>query len=229
MARRNKLTKFSEILSFPNVVENYDPETPILLKSMDEEVSLKGRWKKDFFKNDHKLVVELACGRGEYTIALGRDNPTINFLGVDIKGARIWKGAKQALTEGLTNVGFLRCKIEMIENFFGEGEIDEIWITFPDPFHAKENRRLTAHRFLNNYLQITSPDAILHLKTDDETLYDWSLESLNKYNANILYHSSDIYSSPLLYHELTHKTYYETLNLGRGKTIKYIRFTLPKS
>jgi tRNA (guanine-N7-)-methyltransferase len=229
MARKNKLTKFSEILTFPNVVENYEPKIPKLLKSMDEEIDLKGRWKRDFFKNENKLVVELACGRGEYTVALGRDNPNVNFLGVDIKGARIWKGAKQALTENLTNIGFLRCKIEMIEHFFTSEEIDEIWITFPDPFHAKENRRLTSHRFLDIYKRITSLDALIHLKTDDDTLYEWSIESLKAYKAIISYQSSDIYSAPLVYSELTHKTYYEVLNLRRGKTIKYIRFCLPKT
>lgn len=229
MPRRNKLTKFSEILSFPNVVENYDPEDSVLFIDLDREIELKGKWKKDFFKNDNKLVVELACGRGEYTIALGRENPDVNFIGVDIKGARIWKGAKQALTENLTNIGFLRCKIEMIEKFFAQGEIDEIWITFPDPFPAKENRRLTAHRFLDSYKRITSANAIVHLKTDDEPLYEWSIKSLADYNADMIYHSSNIYFSPLAYKELSYKTYYEILNLGRGKTIKYIRFSLKEA
>ncbi len=227
MARRNKLTKFSEVLSFPNVVENFEPSEPILMISDNETIDLKGRWKSDFFKNENPLILELACGRGEYSLALGRTNPNINYLGVDIKGARIWKGAKAALDEGLDNVKFLRCKIETILNFFQEHEVDEIWITFPDPFHGKENRRLTAYSFLDRYRKLLKPNGIIHLKTDDDILYEFTLESISSYaHTDLLYANDDIYASTLLYPELEHKTYYELQHLGKGKKIKYVRVQL---
>ena len=162
-----------------------------------------------FFHNDNRLILELACGRGEYSLALGRNNPTNNYLGVDIKGARIWKGARNAINDGLTNVGFLRCKIETISQFFNEQEIDEIWITFPDPFHAKENRRLTAHNFLDRYKKLLKPGGIIHLKTDDDILYDFTLESIASYpSATLLYENNNIYASELIFPDLEHKTYY---------------------
>jgi tRNA (guanine-N7-)-methyltransferase len=224
MARRNKLTKFSEVLAFPNVVENYEPSEPVLIYAKDETIDLKGKWKSDFFKNNNPLVLELACGRGEYSLALGRANPNSNYLGVDIKGARIWKGAKAALDEGLNNVKFLRCKIEVILNFFAEHEVDEIWITFPDPFHGKENRRLTAHSFLARYRKLLKPGGIIHLKTDDDILYEFSLESIISFeHTTLLYNNDDIYSTELINPDLEHKTYYETQHLGKGKKIKYVK------
>lgn len=227
MARRNKLQKFSEILSYPNVVENYNPEEPKLVIDDGVEVDFKGRWKEAFFKNDNELILELACGRGEYTLALGADYPDQNFLGVDVKGARIWKGAKFALLNNLTNVGFLRTKIEQIDLFFGPGEVDQIWITFPDPFLGKENRRLTAHSFLDRYKKFLKPGGLVHLKTDDDTLYEFTLDQIGKYpGANLLYEASDIYSEPLKYKFLEYKTYYEIMHLGKGKKIKYIQFII---
>lgn len=227
MARRNKLTKFSEVLEFTNVVENFDPQLPILTLSATKEVDLRGKWRTDFFNNENKLILELACGRGEYSLALGRNNPTTNYLGVDIKGARIWKGARNAINDGLFNVGFLRCKIETITNFFNEKEIDEIWITFPDPFHAKENRRLTAHYFLDKYKKLLKPGGIIHLKTDDDILYDFTLESIASYHgAILLYNNNNIYASELISPDLEHKTYYEFQHLAKGRTIKYVRFTV---
>lgn len=227
MARRNKLTKFSEILSFRNVVENFDPANDVLEIDADTPVNLVGKWRESFFERPLPLVLELACGRGEYALALARNDKSNNFLGVDIKGARIWKGAKIALTENLTNVGFLRCKIEKINSFFAEDEVSEIWITFPDPFLAKENRRLTAPSFLDRYKKLLKKGGIIHLKTDDETLYNFTLEVLDTYpGAKILYHNHDIYADKLAFDVLEHKTYYEMMHLGRGKTIKYIRFTI---
>lgn len=227
MGRRNKLTKFSEILSYPNVVENYDPTNDILDISEEETIDLKGRWKSMFFKNEKPLILELACGRGEYTLALSRAYAENNYLGVDIKGARIWKGATAAIEEKLDNAGFLRCKIEKISSFFESGEVDEIWITFPDPFPSKENRRLSAPAFLDRYRQIIKKGGIIHLKTDDTDLFDFTMQSLQNYEgADIIYHSYDIYKSALAYPELTYKTYYELLHMGKGKNIKYVRFTL---
>jgi tRNA (guanine-N7-)-methyltransferase len=223
MSRKNKLQKFADVLSFRNVVENFDFLNPKLTIGIGEDIDLKGKWKALFFKNENPLILELACGRGEYTVALAKSYPNINFLGVDVKGSRIWKGAKSALD--FPNAGFLRTRIEQISLFFDSGEVDEIWITFPDPFIFKERNRLTHHNFLNLYAQILKPGAIIHLKTDDATLYKSSLESFNSWNhGTIVFHDDDIYSKDLYIPELIHKTYYEELHQGLGKTIKYIQF-----
>ena len=141
MGKKNKLKKFADLLSYPNVYENYDPKFPALLKNKDTEADLKGRWASDHFHNNHPIILELACGRGEYTEALAEAYPECNFIGVDVKGARIWQGATSALEKKLFNAAFLRTRIEQISLFFGENEINEIWITFPDPFlrESKEN------------------------------------------------------------------------------------------
>ncbi len=229
MSKRNKLQKFADLLSYPNVYENFDPLVPEIKGKDGEIVDMKGQWVKKHFKNDNPLVLELACGRGEYTLGLSRMFPEKNFIGVDIKGARIWKGAGIALNEGLTNAAFLRMRIEQITNFFAPEEISEIWITFPDPFlrKSKKNRRLTSPRFLDRYKKILSKNGVIHLKTDEPNLYEYSLEVLNEYpGATIDYHDDDIYSKPLPIEELSLKTYYEKMHLEAGKTIKYIRFFL---
>ena len=141
MGRKNKLRKFSEVMEFRNVVENFDYHQPQLTWGINETIDLKGRWSSEFFNNEKPLVLELACGRGEYSLALGEHRPTNNYLGVDVKGARIWKGAKMAIDRGLSNVGFLRTRIEQLALFFAEAEVSEIWITFPDPFFAKRKKQ----------------------------------------------------------------------------------------
>lgn len=227
MAKRNKLQKFAEIFSYTNVVENYDPEFPKLLHGPNKEVVFKGSWDKQFFNNDKEIVLELACGRGEYSLALARNDQTKNYLGIDVKGARIWRGATNAIEESLTNVGFFRTKIEQIDLFFGPTEVSEIWITFPDPFYGKENRRLTAHSFFERYKKLLKPGGIIHLKTDDEPLYLFSKEQIESYpGGKILYSNNDIYAKPLDFSELQHKTYYELMHLGNEKSIKYLRFTI---
>ena len=226
---KNKLKKFRDLLTFPNVYENYDPKFPRLLLDKDTEVEMKGQWKTFHFKNQNPLVLELACGRGEYTVALASAFPDVNFLGVDVKGARIWKGAAYALENHLHNAAFLRTRIEQIALFFDENEVDEIWITFPDPFlrESKENKRLTSARFLDTYKKFLKPGALLHLKTDDPTLYEFTLETIGKYpGATLLYHKDDIYSDELDFPELTFKTYYERSHLADGRKIKYIRFKI---
>lgn len=226
MTRRNKLLKFSEILEFPNVLENYNYKDDYLTTGPDTQVKMKGRWKDRFFKNDHPLTLELACGRGEYTNALAQDYPERNFLGLDIKGARIWKGAKIALEQELNNVGYLRTKIEMIENFFEQGEVDEIWITFPDPFLKDRNinRRLTAPPFLDRYNKVLKDGGTIHLKTDDPTLYEYTLETLaGRADYTITYYNDDIYAGDLIIPELNYKTYYEKKHLDRGRRIKYVQ------
>ncbi len=229
MSKKNKLKKFADLLVYPNVYENYDPKYPRLLKNKDEEVDLKGKWASDHFHNSQPIILELACGRGEYTEALAEAFPDYNFIGVDIKGARIWQGATSVLEKGLSNAGFLRTQIEQIALFFGESEIDGIWITFPDPFlrESKENKRLTSTRFLDLYKKIICPGALLHLKTDDLTLYEFTLNTLSVYSgAEVIYHNSDIYSDTLAFDELSYKTYYEKEHLSDGRKIKYIRFTI---
>ncbi len=229
MSRRNKLQKFAEVLSFPNVFENFDPKNPQLVGKDGQPVELKGRWAAAVFGNDHPLTLELACGRGEYTLGLARRFPRRNFIGVDIKGARIWKGAKTALNEGLANAAFLRTRIEQIDLFFAPAEVDEIWITFPDPFlkKSKANRRLTSPVFLERYRRILRPGGLVHLKTDEPRLYEFSLEVLGTQpDVEILFHHDDIYAHPLPFPELELKTYYEAMHLEADKTIKYIRFRL---
>jgi tRNA (guanine-N7-)-methyltransferase len=229
MSKRNKLQKFAELLTFPNVYENFDSGQPRLTDSQGEPINLKGKWASDHFQNDQPITLELACGRGEYTLGLARRYPERNFIGVDVKGARIWKGAKIALEEGLQNVAFLRTRIEQITHFFGIDEINEIWITFPDPFlkDSKENRRLTSANFLWEYRKILQKEGVAHLKTDEPNLYEFTLEVLQAdQNAQVLYHDSDIYKKNLPIPELELKTYYEAMHLAAGKTIKYIQFKL---
>ncbi|MBK7872564.1 MAG: tRNA (guanosine(46)-N7)-methyltransferase TrmB [Saprospiraceae bacterium] len=229
MGRRNKLQKFSDLLRFPHVYENFDAENPGLIGANGESIDLKGKWAAQHFKNDRPITLELACGRGEYTIGLAQRYPERNFIGVDIKGARIWKGANAAQEKGLENVAFLRTRIEQIALFFAPEEISEIWITFPDPFlrDAKSNRRLTSPFFLDQYRKILKKEGIVHLKTDEMNLYKFTLETLAAdANAELLYCDDDIYARALPFPELELKTYYETQHLAEGKTIKYVRFKL---
>lgn len=229
MGKKNKLKKFDDLLSYPNVYENYDPKYPKLLINKDTEANMKGVWASSHFKNDNPVILELACGRGEYTEALATAYPEQNFIGVDVKGARIWQGATNALNKGLGNAAFLRTRIEQIALFFDQHEVAGIWITFPDPFlrESKENKRLTSSRFLDQYQHIIQKGAIIHLKTDDTTLYEFTLDTLNNYvGANIIYCNNDIYAQPLAFEELQYKTHYEMEHLADGRKIKYVRFTI---
>jgi tRNA (guanine-N7-)-methyltransferase len=229
MGKKNKLKKFSDLLSYPNVYENYDPKFPKLLIGENMEAEMKGLWAESHFKNNHPIILELACGRGEYTEALAAAYPNQNFIGVDVKGARIWQGATNALNKDLINAAFLRTRIEQIALFFSASEIEGIWITFPDPFlrESKENKRLTSARFLDQYKKIIKKGALIHLKTDDSTLYEFTLETLSKYDgSNIIYQNNDIYAQDLAYEELNYKTHYEKEHLADGRKIKYIRFTI---
>ena len=228
MARKNKLQKFADLLTFPNVYENFDHKNPELIWK-GQPAELKGSWAKTHFGNANPITLELACGKGEYTVGLAKQNPDRNFIGVDIKGARIWKGAKQALEEQVGNAAFLRTRIEQIELFFAPEEISEIWITFPDPFlrKSKANRRLTSSPFLASYRKILKKDGLVHLKTDEPNLYAFTLETLQADpKATILYHDDDIYAKPLPIPELEIKTFYEKMHLAESKTIKYIQFRI---
>lgn len=226
---KNKLKKFKEIQGFDFVFENPDPKNPKLLRLEEEEVHLKGKWASSFFENENPIILELACGRGEYTVAMAQTFPQKNFIGVDIKGARIWKGAIEVDKNQYKNAAFLRSRIEQINLFFGDQEIDEIWITFPDPFTraSKENKRLTSQAFLKRYKPILKPGALIHLKTDDEGLYRFTLDVLSEWeNARIHYQNENIYAEEIAFAELNFKTYYEKAHLEVGRTIKYIRFSI---
>jgi len=188
---------------------------------------LKGKWAKEFFKNDNPIVLELGCGKGEYTVALAGRNANVNYIGVDIKGARLYSGAKEALEKGLKNVAFLRTNIEIITQFFGHDEVAEIWLTFPDPQMKKTRKRLTSTQFLNRYKLFLKPGGIIHLKTDSnfQYVYTHALVHLNRFE--VIAETDNLYDSELLNEMLEIKTFYEKQWLNRGIKIKYIAFTLP--
>ena len=235
MSAKNKLQRFAELETLTNVYQARAGEQyphiwdDFYLTGIGEErVELKGQWGSKHFKNDNPIVLELACGKGEYTRHLAAAYPGKNFIGVDIKGNRIWRGAVEALRNEQENVAFLRTQIEHLTNYFAKGEVSEIWITFPDPFLrlSKAQKRLTSSRFLAIYRQVMNEGSIVHLKTDDPTLYEFTLETLAEEKITPLYTDFDIYSKPLPYPELEWKTYYEGLHLADGRKIKYTRFSL---
>ena len=208
---KNKLARFEQNLTFKNMVQV--PE------------AMAGKW-SDFFKNDNPITLELACGHGAYTVGLGRMFKEKNFIGIDRKGARMWKGAKTALEENLENVAFMRIQIDHCAEHFAKNEIDEIWITFPDPQPNKDRKKLTHPMFLNRYKQFLKPEGILHLKTDDDHLFEYTLELINDQGFQILEQSRDIYAMDTIKEELKIKTYYELKWLETGKKIKYIKFKI---
>ena len=208
--------------SYPNVFQ-YSFEA---LKS--GEFSMKGKWNVDYFKNNHPIVLELGCGKGEYTTGLARIYPDKNFIGIDIKGARMWTGATEALNENLANVAFLRTHIELINLFFAENEVSEIWITFPDPQMNKTNKRLTSTRFMKEYSRILKPGGMIHLKTDSNFLHTYTLAMAKENLLDILFNTSDLYNSELDDEILNIQTYYEQQWRARGINIKYIKFICPK-
>jgi len=229
MSGKNKLKKFADLSTFHNVFQNHDIRQPELIDANNEKVEMKGNWNTRYFKNEHPIVLELACGKGEYSVGMAKQNPDTNYIGVDIKGNRIWQGATDAMDLDLKNVAFLRTRIEQIELFVAPNEVDEIWITFADPFlkKGKSNRRLTSPPFLDRYRKILKPGGLVHLKTDEKRLSDFTLEVIEADPAtNLLYYKEDIYSEPLDFPELEIKTYYEKMHLVKGKTIKYLRFTI---
>lgn len=219
MGSKNKLKRFRENETFPNVIQPTRDE-------IIDGLSLKGQW-RSFFKNNNPILLELGCGKGEYTIALARQNPNFNYIGIDIKGARFWRGAKTALKENLTNVAFLRTQIELIDLCFGENEINEIWITFPDPQikFKRMKHRLTNPGFLRKYQHILTPEGVIHLKTDSKFLHGYTLGLLQEGNHEILYTHHNIYKNPSAPEEATLiKTFYENQFLEKDKAITYLQF-----
>ena len=192
-----------------------------------EDHTLKGLWNTSFFRNNNPIILELGCGKGEYTVSLGRQYPDCNFIGVDIKGARMWKGAKEAIEQNLTNVAFLRTNIELIDRFFATGEVDRIWLTFPDPQMKNTRRRLTSVFFMEKYRKILKPEATIHLKTDSNFQYNYTLEMLRKNKLEILTNIQDL---PLASDNiLSIQTFYEKQWRERGIPIKYLVFRLNES
>jgi len=220
---KNKLKRFRENEQFQNVIQ------PSREELTNNEFALKGNWSRDFFKNDHPIVLELGCGKGEYTVELARQNPDKNFIGVDIKGARFWRGAKTAIEEGMDNVAFIRMQIELIEYVFASAEVSEIWITFPDPQikYKRTKHRLTNAEFLIRYKNILKVDGLMHLKTDSEFMHGYTLGLLHGQGQEILYAHHDIYSNEYSPKAVTGiQTFYEKQYLEKGKPITYIQFRI---
>lgn len=209
----------------PNVIEPSMED----IKSGDK--LYKGKWSEKVFNNSFPIVLELGCGKGEYSVGLARMYPEKNFIGVDIKGARMWVGAGQALKEGMNNVVFLRTKVDFITQLFAENEIDEIWLTFSDPQPNKPNKRLTSPYFIDRYKKILKKDGVVHLKTDSDLLFEYTVGEINNQGYESKYITKDVYSElgafPLEFQEiLKFKTHYETLFTQRGSIIKYAQFSI---
>ncbi len=218
---KNKLARFAENETFANLFQlSYEQITK-------EGFALKGKWNQEFFKNDNPIVLELGCGKGEYTVGLAKKYPNKNFIGIDIKGARLWRGCKTSNEDNMTNVAFVRTHIQMIESYFAQQEVSEIWITFPDPQLKKPNKRLTCERFLKLYSNILKTDGIIHLKTDSQELYEYTKdEVLIPSKREIIYNTSDLYSSDFKEDVVEIQTFYESMYLKIGKPITYLKFKL---
>jgi tRNA (guanine-N7-)-methyltransferase len=213
---KDKLKRFAEIATFSNVIQ------------LEAGLPNKGQWSSGFFKNNHPLVLELACGKGEYTVNLARLFPDKNFIGIDYKGNRIWRGAKTAVEENIPNVAFLRIQIENLIDYFAPAEVDEIWITFPDPQPqiSREKKRLTSPRFLEKYKLVLKPGSFVNLKTDNDGLHAYTAEKLAEAGITPLIKTEDLYHSPYADEILSIKTYYEKKYLQDNKNINYLKFAL---
>jgi tRNA (guanine-N7-)-methyltransferase len=219
---KNKLARWNELASFDNVIQ------PEISDVSGKDHPVKGKWNHGVFKNQNPLVLELGCGKGEYTVGLAIRFPGKNFIGVDIKGARMWRGAKTSHEHELTNVAFLRTRIEFINSFFKTDEVDEIWITFPDPHPGRRNsnKRLTSPFFLNSYRQFLKNNGLIHLKTDNIELYNYTKNIISHNNLVTLSATSDLYSGNISDDILSIRTHYEKIFLDEGMKITYIRFCL---
>ena len=225
---KGKLAKFEAMRSMPNVFQNFSWHEPQLINHLGNEMSLKGQWHEQVFGNNNPIILELACGYGEYTVGMAQRCPNHNFIGIDIKGNRIYTGAQYLLDQRISNAVFLRSSIELLPHFFDTAEINEIWIPFPDPFRrdSKSKRRLTSAYFLNIYRQFLVPNGVVHLKTDSDILYDFTLQTIAENACHLLEEHYDLYSTAAD-NELLHiKTRYERLNLSGASTFKYIKFSL---
>jgi len=220
---KNKLKRFNENATFSNVFQ------PLREEITDETFKLKGKWNADFFKNDNPIVLELGCGKGEYSVSLGERFPEKNFIGIDIKGARFWRGAKTALENDMNNVAFIRTQIELIDLLFEENEVSEIWITFPDPQikYKRTKHRLTNEVFLAKYKKVLKTDGVVHLKTDSEFMHGYTLGLLHGAGHEVLYANHNVYNNEGAPVEVTGiQTFYEKQYLEIDKSITYIRFKI---
>jgi tRNA (guanine-N7-)-methyltransferase len=220
---KNKLKRFRENETFANVFQ------PTREEVSTDNFALKGKWNADFFKNDHPVILELGCGKGEYSVGLAEKYPNKNFVGIDIKGARFWRGAKTAVDKGMHNVAFVRTQIELIDHLFAANEVDEVWITFPDPQikYKRTKHRMTNSEFLQLYKKILKPDGIVNLKTDSEFMHGYTLGLLHGEGHEVLYANHDVYKnegSPSEVIEI--QTFYEKQYLEVNKAITYIRFKI---
>ena len=219
---KDKLARFAAIKTFENVLEY----------AMNQEFPMRGHWKKDFFNNDNPLILELGCGKGEYSVGLADLYPEKNFLGLDIKGNRMFIGARDALQRGMKNVGFLRTRIDFVEALFAENEVDEIWLTFSDPQPQKPKKRLSSPIFINRYRTFLKPGGIVHMKTDNDLLFEYTMEQIEEHGYPVIDYRPDLYLSletetnPTQKQIFSIKTHYEQLFYGKGHVIKYVSFKI---
>ena len=220
---KNKLARWTELGSYNNVIQ------PEISEISGKDHPVKGNWQNELFKNENPIVLELGCGKGEYTIGLANRFPDNNFVGIDIKGARLWRGAKTANEQKLPNVAFLRTRIEFINSFFSKNEVDEIWITFPDPHPGgrNSNKRLTSPRFLNSYRLFLKDKGLIHLKTDNSELYNFTKTVVNYNNLETVISTNDLYSDKID-NILSIRTHYEKIFLDAGLKINFLSFRLDK-
>jgi tRNA (guanine-N7-)-methyltransferase len=221
---KNKLKKFAEMETLDCVYQY-----PFAELKASGACPLRGLWGRDVFHNDRPITLELGCGKGEYAVGMGRTYPDRNFIGIDIKGARMWTGARQVADNGMDNVAFLRTSIHLLPEFFSPGEVSEIWITFPDPQMKKVNKRLTGTHFLKIYSRVLAPDGVIHLKTDSPFLYTYTLEMIRHNGLELIAATDDLYASPLAEVVPPITTYYEEQWLSRGIPSKYIAWRLPST
>ena len=219
---KNKKERFAEMKAFPNVIE------PEFQEIFNKNYRLRGQWNKEFFKNNHPIVLELGCGKGEYTVNLARHFPLQNFIGIDIKGARMWKGAKTALEENIPNAGFLRTRIDFITSFFDKDEVKEIWVTFPDPQPKKARKRLTSTKFLAYYQKFMQNKGVIHLKTDHTLVYQYTLKIVQENELELIHAERDIHGTNKSELEKVRniQTFYEKQFVEQNKKIKYLSFKL---
>ena len=223
MGSKNKLKRFEENETFVNVFQ------PTREEVVSDSFTLKGKWNSDFFKNDNPIVLELGCGKGEYSVGLAQLNPNKNFIGIDVKGARFWRGAKTAVDTGMNNVAFIRTQIELINHIFAENEVSEIWITFPDPQikYKRTKHRMTNSEFLQNYKKVLKQGGLMHLKTDSEFMHGYTLGLLHGEGHEVIYANHNIYKNEGSPAEVTGiQTFYENQYLEVNKAITYIQFKI---
>ncbi len=217
---KNKLKRFAENETFGHLFQ------PSPKEMLTNDFFLKGKWNKEYFKNENPIILEVGCGKGEYTTGLARFNPDKNYIGIDIKGPRLWRGSKTVQEEQLNNVAFIRNKVEFLTSFFAENEISEIWITFPDPQIKKMKKRLTSARFLELYSNILNPEGFIHLKTDSVLMHEFTKRIIELNNLELITATDDLYSSELSGEVKEIKTFYEQKFLDEGLKITYLKFRL---